>query len=92
MDNRISKDQFIDMLEHPQHNLGRWIDGTVASPFLGGEVDTGKFDESDFAALHKAVIDVGSEEVGRFVVYCLERLYELSIEDLDAPLDDNPQG
>lgn len=87
MSDRISKDQFIDLLEHPQHNLGRWIDGTVASDFLGGEVDAGAFDESDFAALHTAVIEVGSEEVARFIVDCLERLYALSIEDPDAPLE-----
>lgn len=84
---QLSEAIFTDLLKHPDTRLQRWIDGTVASDFLGGAVDAGKFDESDFAALHTAVIEVGSEEVARFIVDCLERLYALSIEDPDAPLE-----
>lgn len=77
MGSEIDKDTFKALLSDPDFDLS--FMGTVAGDYLGGEVDAGKFDESDFAALQKAVRETDSYTIARFVVTCLERLYDLSL-------------
>lgn len=85
MDSQHDTPDFYDLLRNP--NFDRWLDGSVCGDYLGGEVDAGKFDECDFKALQSAVGRTDTYTMARFVVTCLERLYELSIEDRNAEIE-----
>lgn len=73
---RISKNEFKALLSNPDFERG--LMGTVAGDYLGGDVDAGRFDEADFDELETAVRQTDAYTLARFVIACLERMYELS--------------